>query len=74
MFTDSRRGVARSDELKQRVSEGIRSSEAFQASVKARVGKIRKDNTSGHYDIVWDKSRGKWQVRVNKKQCTLATR
>ncbi len=60
---------ATSEGTKANISEALQSSEKFKASVEARIGRARKDNTSGHYGIVWDKTKNKWMVRVNKKFC-----
>lgn len=59
------RGIPRTEQVKQKVSEGIKASETFQESVKARFGKSTKKD--GTYGIIFDKSRNKYQVRIQGK-------
>lgn len=65
----SAKGRKRPQDVGDKISAALKSSTIFQQSVKDRTGKIRKDNTSGHHGIMWDKSREQWQVRINKKFC-----
>jgi hypothetical protein len=66
-YAESRRGVARSKELGEKVSASLQTSEKAKAYHEGRVGKSRGNNPSGHYGVIWDKSRGKYQVRIRGK-------
>jgi hypothetical protein len=66
-FAESRRGVSRPPELGQKVAESLATSEKAKAYHESRIGKSRGNNPSGHYGVIWDKSRNKYQVRVQGK-------
>ena len=66
-FSDTRRGVPRSEEVKQAVSEALQKSEKAKEYHQRRIGKSRGNNPSGHYGVIWDKARNKWQVRIQGK-------
>ena len=66
-YADSIRGIPRTEDVKQAVSEALQASEKAKEYHQGRIGKSRGNNPSGHYGVIWDKSRNKWQVRVQGK-------
>jgi group I intron endonuclease len=62
------RGIPRTDDVRLKVSEGIRNSEVFQQSVKARVGKSTKKSSHGNYGITWRNDSNKWIVKIKNKK------
>jgi hypothetical protein len=63
---ESRRDIPR-PEVGAKVSASLQTSEKAKAYHEGRIGKSRGNNPSGHYGVIWDKSRNKWQVRVKGK-------
>lgn len=66
-WSETRRGIPRSEETKAKVSASQRSSKKCKAYHEGRIGKTQKRNTSGHPGLIWDKSREKWMVRFKGK-------
>jgi hypothetical protein len=66
-YAESVTGVSRPKELGEKVSASLQTSEKAKAYHAGRVGKSRGNNPSGHYGVIWDKTRNKWQVRVQGK-------
>lgn len=68
LATKANEGLKRSDETKEKLSESHRNSAKCQAVWKNATGKMRKNNTSGHPGLSWNKSNEVWQVRFSGKQ------
>ena len=66
-FAESRRDIPRTEEVKQKVKASLAVSKAAEEYHQNRVGKSRGNNPSGHYGVIEDKSRNKWQARVKGK-------
>ena len=66
-YVESVTGVSRPKEVGEKVSATLQTSEKAKAYHEGRIGKSRGNNPSGHYGCIWDKSRNKWQVRVQGK-------
>lgn len=64
---EARKGYVWTDEQRQQISDANKHSERALAYHQGRIGKSRGNNPSGHYGVIWDKNRNKWQVRVQGK-------
>ncbi len=55
------------DEQRQNASEAQHSSTKVADYHEGRIGKTRGNSASGHYGVIWDKDRNKYQVRIRGK-------
>ena len=67
-FAESRKWVERTDDVKEKIGKGIRESEIFQNSVKARFGKSNNKGTHGNYGVTWRNDSNRWIVKIHNKK------